>query len=380
MLLFEYAEGLYPITTVECVLLSELVYGHLACTLGPDIYRSETWPAEQRHIIYHILQRSFLHPSVAGGAIYLIGRLKQKRPNIQLEGINGLNVFTAAFIVASKYLSDFPLPMNRWLYITGYHFSASQLSYLETQLCCDLQWNLGLDNRSFENFDKLFASWVALRNNSFPPDFFSYPEYDYTRPVGFEKLDGWDEPVADADLFTPMSVCQCQQTKPEPVVPSPAYKPIHHSQFCETGLPELSDRRDQIRRQPAGSRPTSVARPQPVFSRIPTPSTSSSSGVQFRSSSLATDGTAKSALNRRQSPTKKSSCTEYPPSSTACSPDSSATIVNTQETDSDLDDSEWSTIDSPVKPALKSQGVQCTIVDGDVLPTDNGGGKLRKLV
>ncbi|KAG2005643.1 hypothetical protein CC2G_002030 [Coprinopsis cinerea AmutBmut pab1-1] len=375
MLIFEYAQGLYPITTYESILLSELIYAHLACTLGPSTHtsRASTWPAEHRHIIYHILQRAFLHPGVAGSAIFLLGRLKHKRPTLQLEGLAGLNAFTASFMVASKCLSDYPLPMNRWLYITGNHFAASQLSYLETQLCCDLDWDLGLDRKVYDDFTELFAAWVVKRQmEALPVDFFSQPEFDHTTPVGFAKLNGDVEgdAVEGSELFDPLSAWR---EMPQPELPAASNIDPCLEAATVSGHRANTHSPDYVREIRASNCPSNLLRSSRYSrSRSRSPSRNEHHPASYRRST-------------KLHPTSQLWSAHSSETDSVPDPYFDETIDSESEYSNESNScSSWVAINSPaIPPPSKNRAVQCTILDEDIddtaSPTSESA-KLKKLL
>ena len=171
--------------------LAEIVFAYLACTVGPRSSRgTHLWTTDKREFLAHIFRRAHLHPSVAGAAMHLVGRLKRKQPDLEINGKAGLNMYIAALIVADKTIHDHPLTRRTWPQILGYALTLPQLSALELMLLNGIDWNTRLEPKTFNNFQEMFHGWQFIREHSPNVNFFLSRRWDNIRPTAFDDFDG----------------------------------------------------------------------------------------------------------------------------------------------------------------------------------------------
>ncbi|KAJ2913481.1 hypothetical protein MD484_g6914, partial [Candolleomyces efflorescens] len=172
------------------MLLAEIVFAYLACTVGPTCRRADhRWTSKYRELLSGVLRNAYLHPHISAAALHFIHRLKQRQPYLELSGRAGLNMFIAALMVANKVIHDHRIGRKYWLHIVGGRLDLGQLMRLEIQFLEAIGWDVTLDQKVFDDFDEIAAGWMVWRQY-LSPDFFASRRWDGLRPPAYDLFDG----------------------------------------------------------------------------------------------------------------------------------------------------------------------------------------------
>ncbi|KAJ2924986.1 hypothetical protein H1R20_g12092, partial [Candolleomyces eurysporus] len=170
----------YIISKEESVVLSEIIFAYLACTVGPSCSRAaHRWTPKYRELLSGVLRNAYLHPHVSAAAMHYIRRLKRRQPSLEISGRAGLNMFIAALMVADKVIHDRRIARSYWLHIVGGRLDMKQLLRLE-----------------------IAAGWMALRQDASEPDFFAR-KWDGLRVPAFDFFDGILDHIDESDMYAP---------------------------------------------------------------------------------------------------------------------------------------------------------------------------------
>ncbi|EAU92037.2 alternative cyclin Pcl12 [Coprinopsis cinerea okayama7 len=118
-----------------------------------------------------LIRRAALEPSVPYAALLLLQRLKTRYPTARATGHF---LYFAAFLVASKVLSDTDLTVRSWLYSAQWSFSPVLIGKMERELCQYLDWDLTFDYETLSNFQKVIHDVYGRCQDV-------YPEYSLLR-------------------------------------------------------------------------------------------------------------------------------------------------------------------------------------------------------
>lgn len=194
----------YTMDGDESTRTAELVFAYLATTIGPRSHRaSHLWTPHYRAILSGVLRRAYLHPSLAGAACIFIGRLKQRRPLLELSGKAGLKLFIAALVVADKCIHDCSLARKAWVGVLDGVLTLQELSQLELELLVGIEWQTLLRKQLCYDMQELGKGWWAMKHNGCSPDFFTGQRWDGRRPWAFEFFDGLSKDIKYRYMWTP---------------------------------------------------------------------------------------------------------------------------------------------------------------------------------
>ncbi|KAJ2936008.1 hypothetical protein H1R20_g1085, partial [Candolleomyces eurysporus] len=192
------------ISKEESVVLSEIVFAYLACTVGPNCSRAaHRWTPKYRELLSGVLRNAYLHPHVSAAAMHYIHRLKRRQPLLEISGRAGLNMFIAALMVADKVIHDHRITRSSWLHIVGGRLDMKQLLRLEIKFLEAIGWDVTLSQNIFDDFDEIAAGWMALRQHAPEPDFFAGRKWDGLRAPAFDFFDGLLDHVDESEMYDP---------------------------------------------------------------------------------------------------------------------------------------------------------------------------------
>jgi hypothetical protein len=187
----------------ESIILSEIVFAYLACTVGPTCRRADHgWTSKYRELLSGVLRNAYLHPHISAAAMHFIRRLKRRQPLLELSGRAGLNMFIAALMVANTVIHDHRIARSSWLHIVGGRLDMKQLMRLEVQFLEAIGWNVTLNQKVFDDFDEIAVGWMALRQYV-SSDFFASRKWDRLRPPAFDLFDGIVDHVDESEMYVP---------------------------------------------------------------------------------------------------------------------------------------------------------------------------------
>ncbi|EAU85289.2 hypothetical protein CC1G_07559 [Coprinopsis cinerea okayama7 len=132
------------------------------------------------NFIATLIRRAALDPSIPYAALLLLQRLKQRYPTARATGHR---LYFAAFMLASKILSDTEWTVRSWRYSAQWSFSRALVLEMERELCQCLDWDLNFD------FDTLSTFHLVVRR-IYSRDRHTYPVYSLL------KLSRRTDPVA----------------------------------------------------------------------------------------------------------------------------------------------------------------------------------------
>ncbi|KAI0696661.1 hypothetical protein C8T65DRAFT_832721 [Cerioporus squamosus] len=94
-----------------------------------------------------------LHDSVTFGALYLLHRLKARFP--AARGSSGHRLFLAAYMIASKVISDDTYSnKNGWAVVGQGMFALREINQMEREMCAYLEWQLNFEPGALKEFEE----------------------------------------------------------------------------------------------------------------------------------------------------------------------------------------------------------------------------------
>lgn len=112
-------------------------------------------------LIAHILSQSPLDPSSIFATLSLLYRYRSRCPRRHIKLRDPSRLFTIAYILTTKLLSDKSYPMRTWASLAQNNYDIHELMDMEREFCLTLDWELGLDAEVLGSLKIIFDAFLS---------------------------------------------------------------------------------------------------------------------------------------------------------------------------------------------------------------------------